>query len=344
MTDHETSDEQFLGRLAAADPVDPATLPSAQSPAAGELLSTIVSDPSAEPARPGEPFVTAAPAPGPGQRSEPVGLLARGRGALVAVAAAVLLLVGAVVVLAPDNTPAAVAEVHDAAAVTADSDTGRIETSFVVSFDEGGRSDTVGGLVEVVYADGDLGLSVRIDDLPADVGSEAGQFLPALDDIRLVDDVAYIQRDGQWLAVDTGGLLGDLVVRYVDPRAVLDTVQTLTEATEVGPADVGGVATTQYRSVVDLGDQTLAQSGWLAFDGMDVEADGEVTVDLFVDGSGALHRFDLSGQVRPADGTDGQADFEVTTTFTDTGSDLSIEAPEGAVAFDPMLGGFDQDE
>lgn len=170
------------------------------------------------------------------------------------------------------------------------------------------------------------------------------EILPALDDIRLVDDVAYVQQGGQWLAVDTGGLLGDLVVRYVDPRTVLDTVQDLTETTEIGPVDVDGVATTQYQSVIDLGDETLAQSGWLAFDGMNAEVDGEVTVDLFVDEAGVLHRFDLSGDLASADGQDGSATFEVSTTFTDLGDDVSIEAPEGAEVFDPLAEAFEDDE
>ena len=76
---------------------------------------------------------------------------------------------------------------------------------------------------------------------------------------------------------------------------------------------------------------------------MNVEADGEVTVDLFVDEAGALSRFDLSGQIQPADGSDGSATFEVVTVFSDVGADLSIDAPEGAVAFDPMAEAFEDD-
>lgn len=344
----ETSNDEFFARLAAADPVDPATLPTADAPAATQLLDQILATPAGEPSRPGEPIVTSAP--GPGSASAPTSwtrkLVSQGRGSLVAVAAAVLVLVGAVAVLAPDNTPAALAEVRSAAAVTADADRGRIVTEFSVDYADAEVTDQAGGQIEVIHDGGDLAISVRLADLPDELGSEPGvdAILPALDDVRLVDDVAYIQQGDQWLAVDTGGLLGDLVVEYVDPRNVLDTIQDLTETTEVGPVDIDGVATTQYRSVIDLGDETLAQSGWMAFDGMNAEADGEVTVDLYIDEAGALHRFDLTGDLAPTDGTDGSASFEVITTFADLDADVSIEAPEGAETFDPLADAFGGDD
>lgn len=363
MTDSRTPDatptpdaehEAFMARLTAADPVDPTTIASADTPAATQLLDQVLATPAGEPPRPGAPIVTPVHTPdsvpgtgsGRGNQSWSHRLLSQGRGGLVAVAAAVLVIVGAVAVLAPDNTPAALAEVHNAAAATADADSGRIVTDFAIDYADDELTDQAGGEIEVIYDGGDLGISVQVDELPSELGDDADvdAFLPALDDVRLVDDVAYVQQGGQWLAVDTGGLLGDLVVRYVDPRTVLDTVQDLTETTEVGPVDVDGVATTQYRSVIDLGDETLAQSGWLAFDGMNAEVDGEVTVDLFVDEAGALVRFDLSGDLAPTDGTDGSATFEVTTTFTDIGDDMSIEAPEGAEVFDPLADGFGQDD
>lgn len=343
-------DQRFLARLTAADPIDPVTLPTAGDPEAARLLDDIVAaDVTIEDA----PSTATYPLPvragtatagetGPSR----LGLLARSRSALVAVAAAVLLLVGAVTVLSPDNTPAAVAEVRAAAATTADADTGRITSTFQLTYDDAELSDAAGGTVEVTYVGGDLGLSVDVDQVPDELGSEADEFLPALDDIRLVDDVAYVQQGGTWIAIDTGGLLGDIVVDLVDPRTVLDTVQELTEATEVGPAEIDGVATTQYRSVIDLGDETLGQSGWLAFDGMDVDADGEIAVDLYVsdgDDGEILRRFDLTGDIQAPEGEDGSATFEIVTLFTDLGADLTIEAPDGAVAFDPLADAFDTD-
>ncbi len=343
-------DRDLLARLTAADPIDPVTLPTAGDPEAARLLDDIL---TTEPAVASNPVAAAYPLPvraattGAGDAAPSrLGVLARSRGALVAVAAAVLLLVGAVTVLAPDNTPAAVAQVRAAAATTADADTGRITSTFEVTYDDAELSDAAGGTVEVTYAGGDLGLSVDVDQVPDELGADADEFLPALDDIRLVDDVAYVQQDGTWIAVDTGGLLGDVVVDLIDPRTVLDTVQGLTEATEVGPAEVGGVATTRYRSVIDLGDETLGQSGWLAFEGMDIDAEGEITIDLYVsDGADGetLRRFDLSGDIQAPEGEDGTASFEIVTLFTDLGADLTIEAPDGAIAFDPLAEAFESD-
>jgi len=344
------TDDPFLRRLAAADPVDPATLPSAGDPAARHLLDDILAaHPIPTPA--GEPLAgapTAGAAAGgatvevleldrsPGTRRG----LGRGRTLLVASAAAVLLLVGAVAVLAPDSTPSALAEVQGAAVATADADSGRIESTFTLDYEgladaAGPGEGTLTGDFEAAYNGSDLGFSLRLGELPPEIGAEMVEGMPSVEDVRLVDDVIYVQQGGQWMAIDTDGLLGEMVARFIDPRTVLDTVQSLTETTEIGPAEIDGLDTTHYRSMVDLGDEPLAQSGWLAFDGVGVEADGEVTIDLFVDGDGVLRRFDLTGDVRdPAGG--GSGTFEVTTAFTDIGGDIRIEAPQGAVPFNPM--------
>jgi hypothetical protein len=254
----------------------------------------------------------------------------------VSAAAAVMLLVGAVAVLAPDNTPSALAEVHDAAAATADADTGRVQTTFTLDHQGTPDQGTLSGAFEAVYNGRDLGFSLGFDELPDEVGPEMLAELPAVDDIRLVDDVIYVEQGGQWMAIDTDGLLGSMVNRLVDPRTVLDTIQGLTETTEIGSAEIDGADTTHYRSVVDLADESLSQSGWMAFEGMAIEAEGEVTIDLYVDGDGVLRRFDLSGEVRePVEGGESGV-FEVITTFTDIGADLQVEAPEGAVPFNPM--------
>ena len=152
------------------------------------------------------------------------------------------------------------------------------------------------------------------------------------------------EQGGQWIGVDTGGLLGDVVVRYVDPRVVLDTVQDLTEATEDGSADLDGVDTTRYRSVIDLGDETLAQSGWLAYEGVDIDADGEITVEFYVDDDGLLRRLDIEGDLEAPDGETGEGSFEVSTTFSDLGADLTVDAPEGAELLDPLAEALDFDD
>jgi hypothetical protein len=352
MSDTPFTDEQFLRRLADADPVDPTTLPTADDPTAARLLDTILATADAGPGHAAEAAHAAhavdAAVATPADPGRP-GWIGRSRLALVAVAAAVLVLVGAVAVLAPDSTPAAVAEVRAAAATTASADTGHIETTFALHVDDEGTGHLDGGAADLAgraavdYAGSDLALSIQLDTVPSEVERRGLTELVGLEDIRLVDDVVYFRQGEQWLAVETGGLLGDLVVQVVDPRTVLDTVKGLSEATEVGPAEVDGTATTHFRSVVDLGDESLAEAGWMAVEGMDVAADGEVTIDLFVDADGALRRFELTGDVRPDDGSPGQGTFDVVTTFSGLGAEHSIEAPAGATTFDPLagLGGLD---
>lgn len=352
MTDTPLTDEQFLRRLAEADPVDPTTLPTADDPTAAQLLDTILATADADTGHTihaGNAAPAAEPAMAGPAGTGRTGWVGRSRLALVAVAAAVLVLVGAVAVLAPDSTPAAVAEVHAAAATTASADTGHIETTFSLHVDDegaglvdGGAGDLT-GRAAVDYDHSDLALSIQLDTVPTEVEQRGLTELVGLEDIRLVDGVVYFRQGEQWLAVETGGLLGDLVVQVVDPRTVLDTVQGLSEVTEVGPAEVDGVATTHFRSVVDLGDESLAEAGWMAVEGMDVAADGEVTIDLFVDADGALRRFELTGDVRPDDGSPGRGTFDVVTTFSGLGAERTIEAPADATPFDPMtgLGGFE---
>lgn len=362
-TDPDRDDERFMAGLAAADPVDPATLAQSDTVRADELLDRILAtepdwssaDAFVPPAgnRPTGPTVaTPAGASAPAGAAGPVGgpqrqgLGARGRVALVAAAAAVAVVAGGVAVLAPDSTPAALAEVRAAAAATADADSGVIVTDFDLHYLDATEDETVSGHFEARYDGADLALSIELADLPALAEVDrVEEMLPDLADIRLVDDVIYLQRGGRWMAVETDGLLGSLVVEYVDPRIVLDAVQTLSEVSEEGTAVVDGVSVTRYHSVLDLGDGTLAQSGWLAFDGMDIEADGEVAIDLLVDGDGNLRRIDLAGDIRPAEGVDGpeeaRSTFEVSTTFSGLDADVVIEAPEGAVPFDPMGEVFD---
>ena len=59
---------------------------------------------------------------------------------------------------------------------------------------------------------------------------------------------------------------------------------------------------------------------------------------------GVLRRFDIEGQIQAPEGETGQGTFEVSTTFSDLGADLTVEAPEGAVVFDPLADGFGQDD
>lgn len=334
MTERRTDipSDDLLARLAAADPVDPATLPSPSDPPARQLLENVMYQQPNQPAEAGATTID------PGS-ARPTGFH-RSRGLLVAAAAAVLLLVAGALVFAPDNTPSAVAAVHSAAQTTADADSGRITTTFELT-QTGGGDERVAGSFEAEYAGSDIAISLQLDSVPD--GMVPGS--PELGDARLVDDVLYLNEGGRWLAVDTDGLFGQLIADFVDPRVLFETVQQLTDASEIGTAVIDGVETTHYRSIVDLGDETLTQSGWLAFQGLQIDAEGEVTVDMYVDGD-QLRQLDISGDVREAagDATDGEVGsgtFDISTSFTDIGGDIVIEAPADAEMLDPTEGLFE---
>ncbi len=374
MTDR---DDDLMQQLAAANPIDPRSIPAATDPAAQQLLENTMSNtpfqdtnpaPTTGPSEPvtmidanGDRYITSAAAAAgqaADQRHNDVGddvrdgirqiapaarrSARRGRGMLVGAAAAVLLLVGGLLVFSPDNTPSAVATVHSAAAAAADADTGRIATTFALTADGDAALEQVDGRFDVSYAGSDVAFTLDVEDQTGDIGLDE---LP-VNEARLVDDILYVNDDGQWLAVDTEGFLGQVVADFIDPRVVLETVQELTEAVEVGTATIDGEETTHYQSVVDLGDESLSQSGWLAFEGVPIEAEGEVTVDLYVGSDGVLSQLDLAGDVQ--DNTDGESGtFDVSMNFFDIGTDITVEAPADAELLDPLqgfLGGQDLDE
>lgn len=364
MTEHH---DDLLNRLAAADPVDPTELPAATDPTAQELLRTTLAKDQNELALAGSTS-SSTPQPTPQSESDnpmtppaittdeprPSGPVVdldkarrprRGRGMLVGAAAAVLLLVGGLLVFSPDTTPSAVAAVQSAAQAAADADTGRITTTFTASGQDGEEFGALSGSFEAAYAGEDIAVSLSIDEVDASFPVEG---LPATE-ARLVDDVIYVNPEGEWFAVDTDGLLGQVVSDFIDPRTVLETVQAeLTETEEIGTATIDGVETTHYRSIVDLADESLSASGWVGFDGVPIETDGEITVDLYVDGDGLLRQLDVSGDLSETSATTGESvgsgTFAVSTLFHDLGGDITVEAPADVEVFDPMEDFFGEDE
>lgn len=370
MTDPTDSQDEFFRRLTAADPVDQNALPSPQSPSAQQLLEQAINHspsnhstinhenashemnqqsnphppnsypPNLQPAGAGRQVTDPVdPSEFQFDHSTPAPGRTRGRGMLVAAAAAVLLLVGGVLVLAPDNTSPAVATVHSAAASTLEASTARITTVFSLEGQDGTDSGSVSGQFDAEYADDDVSFTVDLSTVEFDgpQGVPDPTDLP-VSEARIVDGVIYINFGERWLAVETDGLLGSVVNQFADPRQVLETVQELTETTEVGPATVDGVATTHFQSVIDLGDEQLSSSGWLAFEGMPVESDGEVTVDLFVDDSGVLRQLDLSGDIQDTSGSGESGTFNVETRFYDIGADIVVEAPPASQTLEGLDG------
>ena len=325
-------DDDLIRRLSDADPIDPRALPTADDPTARQLLERIMTTDAAD-----------SPADSPiGDETPEVLDLPRVRGIdryasanrrrgpyLAAVAAAILLIVG-FIVFSPNNSQPALAAVHSAAQATAEIDSGRVTTTFDLVGSDGTSTGAVAGEVRAEFAGSDVAVEL---DLTSAEGEAAGLELPATEG-RLVDGVLYTNYGSTWYAVETGTLIGQTVVETIDPRTVLTEVEGLLETTEIGPAEVGGVETTQYRSVVDLGDDSLRESGWLPIDAADVRTEGQLTVDLYVDDAGLLRRLDLTGDVLETGGA-GSATIEITTVFTDLGADISIDAPADAVVLDP---------
>ena len=334
--------DDLMHRLRAADPVDSETLPSAGDQPAQNLLDAIMIDTHHEAAAESsdgfldEPAVMHATLPEINRiRSQ-----GRGRrwGVLAAAAAVVMILVAGVATFLPDNTPSALAAVHSAATATADSSSGEIAVTFSLEAVDGSVSEQVAGDLNATFDEADLAVSVNLSDQP----STFGDGVPSSVESRLVDGKLYINDGNQWFVIEAPAGLAATVIEFVDPRAVLSKIEDLVEAEEVGPATTDGVATTHYRSVVDLGDATLGESQWLPAEAVDIDAEGEVTVDLFIDEDGLLRQFVLSGDAHEPQGDDSGTDearFEVTTTFSNLGADLTVEAPVDAIPIDEALGG-----
>lgn len=334
--------DDLMNRLAAADPIDHRSLPSPDAPEARQLLENAM---NANP-----PIDQPDPAAADPAAADPVRILelpdvpgldrysgrGRSRALLVGAAAAVVLLVAGFLVFAPDNATPALAAVHSAAQATADADTGRVTTTFSLNGTDGTESEQIAGRLEASFASADIAFSVEIDETVGTSG--LGDF--PVTDARLVDGVFYASDGTQWYSVDTGGFIGQTLVDVVDPRSVLATVQDLLETEEIDTAVVDGVSTTHYRSVVDLGDDTLAESGWLALQGADVDVEGSVTVDLYVDDDGLLRQLDIAGDLQEPDDGAGTAMFIVSTSFFDIGADVTVDAPADAIEINP-LEGFD---
>jgi hypothetical protein len=332
MTDH---DDDVMQRLIAADPIDPGRLPSALDPTSRQLLETIM-----ELNQPGSPPATS-PADGPVTQLDFPGVPGTERRTrrprrnvayLGAVAAAVVLLVAGLAVFTPGSAAPALAAVQSAAQATADADSGRITTTFTVSGTHDDEPGQATGRMEASFSGSDLAFALDLDEV---AGPWVPGELPAIE-ARLVDGVIYVSDGTSWYSVAANGIVGQTVADLVDPRSILPTVQELTETEEVGSAEVDGVTTTQYRSVVDLGDESLNRSGWLAMDLAEVEADGEVVIDLFVDDSDLLRRLDVSGDVSDASNSEDAATFTVSTLFSDFGDEIVIEAPANATEFSPL--------
>lgn len=320
--DGPLAEDRLLNRLKAANPVAPGQRLVSQT-AAETLLDQITS-------RSGG-FV-------PYSEAES-GRASRGRwGLLAAVAALAVLLIGAVTVFAPAGTQPALAVVQSAAQDTADARSGRVITDFDVVGHEDAEQQALSGSMTAAFADDDFAVTVDLDPSSTVMSAaEAAEIGRA--ETRLVDGQLYVTTDGeQWMSFEAPAVLQSTLARLTDLRTILAQVEQLVEVETIGATEIDGLAVTHYRSEVDLADRTLAESGWLpgaqGAQGtpVDIDAQGLVTVDLYVDEEGLMRRIEVSGEAEPVDTTiDASADFMVTTNFVDLDSDITIEAPDPSV-------------
>ncbi len=326
--------DYLMRRLQAADPIDPATLPSTNDQASQNLLDAVMADngntdadTSPEVDQPAV-FAELPAINRVRQTGRP-----RHWAVLAGAAAAVMILVAGVATFLPDNTPSALAAVHSAAAATADSDSGQIDVTFWLDGTDSSHSEQVAGDVSATFSGADLAIAIQLSDQPSAFAGD----LPSSVETRLVDGKIYLNDGSQWYVIEAPAGLAKSLVELVDPRSVLARVEELLETEEIGPATTDGVATTHYRSVVDLDGATLGEARWLPADVTDFSAEGSVTVDLFVDENGLLRQLNVSGDVREPEGEgagEGEARFEVVTSFSNLGADLTVDAPANAVSLD----------
>ena len=85
-------------------------------------------------------------------------------GTAAAVAASIVLLIGAFILVSPGNSTPALAEVQAAAQQTADADTGRAETVFEVRGTDGTVTEQLAGKVATRFSGDDLDVSLDIDE------------------------------------------------------------------------------------------------------------------------------------------------------------------------------------
>ena len=317
-------DHVDLSDVRAADPVRMGDLPSAHSPEARALLEQTMR--SAMP--------------------DPKSTAGRSRLLLLGgVAAAVLLIAATFAVLAPSSTRPALATVKAAAQEVAVAESGRAITTFSLEGAMGAEQGSAAGQIELLFNGDDLAVTLDVDEIPEQLQGEGAEFFTGIE-TRIVDGVLYVKGGPapDWIGLELPQLFLDQI-DLVDPRTILETVQTLVETEEIGTDTIGGTEVTLYESTVDLTDPSLSTSGWLAGleTQLDLEADGTIVVTMAVDDSDQLRRIVVEGDVVAPDGEEGSASFTVSTDFTDLNGVDRIVAPEGVVT-NPMLEGFGESD
>lgn len=359
--DGADNDDELLARMQAARPIDPNPQPRSDGPQAQALLESLMNNQPNQEVGP----AAAASSAADGRTLDNVlfadsvnhnyerptvadnGRGRKGYGLILAAAAAVVVLVAGALALLPANTEPALAAVQSAAQATAEAQTGRVEVVAALDGNDDAGSGSIDGSVTGRYDGANVSFTVGEFSAVGE-GDAEGEFEDFTDELpltetRFVDGVLYANTvDDGWLGVEVPDFVGSSIAELADPREVLGSVQDLVEAEEVGPETLtepngATVDTVHYRSVVDLGDETLGESGWLTgMDLADLDAEGQVTIDIYVGADNLLRRLTVSGDLNEADGGTGAATFEIVSSFYDIGGDITVEAPADAEIIDPM--------
>jgi hypothetical protein len=190
------------------------------------------------------------------------------------------------------------------------------------------------GQIELLFNGSDIAVTLDMDQVPSQFEGDGAEFFTGIE-TRIVDGVLYLKGgpSPDWIGLDLPQIVLDQI-DTVDPRSILETVQTLVAADEVGTDVIDGAQVTVYSSTVDLSDPSLAASGWMGGleRQLELETDGTISVTLFVDGADQLRRIVVTGDLTGGQDVDGSAVFSISTDFTDLNTVDRILAPEGVVS------------
>lgn len=314
-----SADDTVLSALRSANPVDATTI-DAGNDAAEAMLAGVLADNQRYEAYRAPTATGAAP---------------RRWGAMVAVAAVVALIAGAVAVFAPVGSSPALAAVQQAATNAASASSGQALTDFSVDGRAEGESGSLSGRLTVTFDGEDLMATAEVDELPEQMSEADASFL-ADAEMRYVDGTLYVTEDGQsWMAAETPTMVAESMLSYMDGRKVLGMVSDLTDVEEIGTETVLDAPTTHYRGLVDLSEAATSGAEWLPpmVAQADDHLDGQATIDLWVGDDDLLRRVSVVGNLAPSDVDDGSvgAEYRVTTDFVELGQDQSITVPEGSI-------------
>lgn len=350
--------DELLQRLASANPVDDRVLPSPQSPQAQHMLENIMNEqqnyqPPQHASGTSDGFpVDTPPLADISQWQSRADAASRPATRtygqrLWYVAAALVLVVGAagVMVLRPGNTRDALAEVKQAAASTASVESADVEVNFSVSVNEAEGLSSASGSITGSFVRDDLAFVATINE---QTGSAAMGSPPENVEMRLVDDVAYVNDGNGWISLPGPSGIGATIGEVIDPRTILRMVESLAEVEETGTQELDETVTV-YRGTVDISEVSLEELSWLpvpmeaadlvvAEDAL-AEVDGNVEIELMINRDGLLRRMSVVADVSHPEHPGEDLSIDVVLAFDNLNGDIVIEAPADARDMSELFGG-----